>query len=292
MTKGKGAGLYGHSGSSSITSYGVYGFSPGGAGVYGFDSNAGDGVLGASSRGNGIHGETSSPSEQGLSFQNAGVLGEDRSSDGGQFDAGVAGTSQNGYGVYGSTTYGFGVTGIAGPTEGVGVYGNSPKATAVFGETTTGLSFAAANQTAFTMSLDASGNMILLGNLTVDGTITSPSSTTPAISSQDRDTQIERVGGGNLATGSAYVTIDSDFAKRLDPTKTYRVFITPDGDSNELYVTGKTSTGFTVRESHHGTSTVAFDYRIVGTPRRVAIQRPFGVGIPASKLRNLQAMQR
>jgi hypothetical protein len=43
----------------------------------------------------------------------------------------------------------------------------------------------------------------------------------------------------------------------------YHVFITPNGDSKGLYVTAKTATGFEVRESGGGTSSLSFDYRIV-----------------------------
>ena len=139
VTKGSGAGLYGHSSSSSITSYGVYGFSPGGAAVYGYNSSFGAGVqgasvygyggyftaangetaLGATSGGNAIYGantnnqyqaaiigSTTSPYEQG---GNAGVLGADNTdttcgSPCGGANYGVYGKSDNnGYGVYGTT---------------------------------------------------------------------------------------------------------------------------------------------------------------------------------------------
>jgi hypothetical protein len=44
------------------------------------------------------------------------------------------------------------------------------------------------------------------------------------------------------------------------------VFVTPEGDSNGLYVV-KGAGGFLVREQHGGRSTVPFDYRIVAKPR-------------------------
>ncbi|HEY7980612.1 MAG TPA: hypothetical protein VID19_03945, partial [Candidatus Eremiobacteraceae bacterium] len=43
-------------------------------------------------------------------------------------------------------------------------------------------------------------------------------------------------------------------------------FVTPDGDNNGLYVTGKSAHGFIVREARGGRSTLAFDYRIVAKP--------------------------
>jgi hypothetical protein len=106
------------------------------------------------------------------------------------------------------------------------------------------------------MSVDASGDMILAGNLTVDGTIYARSTTISSCSPSCPSPQavIERTG---------------------------EVFLTPDGDSQGwLYVAEKTANGFTVRESHHGASTIGFDYRIVGTPRRIELPRPIQVRMP------------
>jgi hypothetical protein len=46
----------------------------------------------------------------------------------------------------------------------------------------------------------------------------------------------------------------------------YSVSITPEGNSNGLYVSQKTLTGFAVRENNGGRSTLAFEYRIVAKP--------------------------
>jgi len=132
--------------------------------------------------------------------------------------------------------------------------------------------------------------MILAGNLTVDGTISA--STTPVvncgtgcsgplISTPDRRAQVERVGDAKLTAGAAYVKIDPSFARQLDASKGYHVFVTPDGDSEGwLYVAGKDAGGFTVRESHHGTSNVPFDYRIVATLRQASLPTPIHVRMP------------
>jgi hypothetical protein len=289
ITDGSGAGVYGHSGSGSVTSYGVYGFSPGGAGVYGYTNKTGSGVLGVSAKGNGVLGETSFPSGFVGPFQKAGVMGEDLSTDGGYWDAGVEGTTANGVGVFGSASgYGFGVEASA--TTDYGVFATATSGTAIYADAASGTGLIAQSggysiigrngSGTDTMSLDNEGNMIVLGNLTVDGTVTQGSSITPAISSPNRDAQIERVGGARLANGSAYVSIDSDFSKQLDSTKSYRVFLTPDGDSKGLYVTDKTAAGFSVRENQGGRSTLSFDYRIVGTPRAAALPSPVRVRLP------------
>ncbi len=313
LNYGTGAGLYGHDNSTGTIAYGVLGSSAGGAGVYGYDSQQGSGVLGVSVRGNGVFGETSYPSSGAGAFQKAGVLGEDVSNDGGYQDAGVAGISTNGNALYGSSTNGDGAYGFS--SGGNGVYGVTQSGYAVDAEATgtgsgiysdaTGSGEAIIAQSGGislltengsnkpTMSLDASGNMILLGNLTVDGTVSAGSSTKPLISSPGRGDQIESVGDAQLANGSAVVQIDPAFAKQLDSTKSYHVFLTPDGDSKGLYVTGKTSTGFGVRENQGGRSTLSFDYRIVGTPRAAALPSPVRVQLPARPaIRSLQAVQR
>ena len=43
----------------------------------------------------------------------------------------------------------------------------------------------------------------------------------------------------------------------------YLVFVTPEGPSAGLYVSGKDAAGFTVRENAGGHSSIVFDYRIV-----------------------------
>jgi hypothetical protein len=73
---------------------------------------------------------------------------------------------------------------------------------------------------------------------------------------------LEDFGSGQLQNGAAQVTIDPVFASSVDLEGEYHVFLTPLGDSNGLYVTNKTATGFAVRESGGGSSSIAFDYRI------------------------------
>jgi hypothetical protein len=53
----------------------------------------------------------------------------------------------------------------------------------------------------------------------------------------------------------------------------YHVFLTPHGDSKGLYVTNLTPTSFEVRESGGGTSSLSFDYKIVGKRRGYEAQR-------------------
>jgi hypothetical protein len=77
---------------------------------------------------------------------------------------------------------------------------------------------------------------------------------------------VEDTGTAQLVGGVADVRLDPTFAQTIDPTTTYRVFLTPGGDTRGLFVQSKTLRDFIVRESQAGHSTVAFDYRIVATP--------------------------
>ena len=338
-SSGKNIGVYGDG--TGPGAYGVYGYSTKYIGVYGITgtgsgfggyfaniaggvalkaSGTSGGVAGESTNGNGVQGATSFSNAGATMFQKAGVLGEDLSTSG-RYDAGVAGTSTNGFGVYGTSASGTAIygtaltgTGVYGSVTGTtgdasGVYGNdqstaggagvsgsslnnigvlgvsdSSTAPAISGYSNGGgPTFVGGRLGGDTMSVDASGDMILAGNLTVDGTIYARSTTISSCSPSCPSPQavIERTGEGHLIAGQGHVQLDSAFASQLDNTKAYQVFLTPDGDSQGwLYVAEKTANGFTVRESHHGASTIGFDYRIVGTPRRIELPRPIQVRMP------------
>jgi hypothetical protein len=77
---------------------------------------------------------------------------------------------------------------------------------------------------------------------------------------------MEDLGEGQLVNGQASIALERTFAQTIDLSRPYLVFITPEGDSNGLYVTAKTASGFVVRESKGGHSTLAFQYRIVAHP--------------------------
>jgi hypothetical protein len=354
-----GYGVLGLAEKSTGNGAGVYGkaTAPGGTGVYGYsaqsyavigDSEFGNGVYGlagqpsrvgglftntstsssavalkaSTTNGTGVLGTTAFASGNGGNFAQAGILGKDLSTDNGEGDAGVAGITVTGYGVYGQAGgngQGAGVQGVGnnrstgvdgfvpfGAIGGVGVgAGNSGSGTGLFGNGD-GLSAFSLHATAivaeaeaasstqpvlllFTddhqpyiigedgngagpaFSIDASGNMILSGNLTVDGSISDSTGSVGNCSTCPgplvKRAPVEDTGEAQLTSGHGYVQLDPTFAAKLDRSQRYHVFITPEGENNGLYVTGKTSIGFSVREVHNGRSTIAFDYRIVGTPK-------------------------
>lgn len=77
---------------------------------------------------------------------------------------------------------------------------------------------------------------------------------------------MEDFGEAQMVNGQAAVTLERTFASTIDRARSYLVFITPEGDSNGLYVASKTPNGFVVRESRSGHSTLGFQYRIVAHP--------------------------
>src|SRR6266540_3435229 len=72
----------------------------------------------------------------------------------------------------------------------------------------------------------------------------------------------EDFGKGRVANGRGEVKLDADFAALVHGDD-YHIFLTPRGESNGLYVSGLTSSGFEVREQKGGASSLDFDYRIV-----------------------------
>jgi hypothetical protein len=90
---------------------------------------------------------------------------------------------------------------------------------------------------------------------------------------QSSENWVEDFGTGELYNGVAKIKIDPAFAKTVTLDSSYRVFITPNADSKGLYVIRKTAASFEVRESGGGTSSLTFDYRIVGKRRGYEAQR-------------------
>ena len=91
---------------------------------------------------------------------------------------------------------------------------------------------------------------------------------------------VEDNGEAQLVGGAAYVRVDPAFANVIDQRTVYSVSITPEGDSNGLFVSQKTLTGFMVHENHAGRSTLAFEYRIVAKPFGSTAKRLPMVDIP------------
>jgi hypothetical protein len=263
----------------------------GGQFIGGIPGAPGFGVVGVGAPGDGVRGVASgaTPSGHGVagttfssSASHAGVLGEanlggigvqGRGSgqavrgDGGTF--GVVGrgtaTAVDGRGVGGGTFGVVGVGGVAGvwggnsTTGGIGVVG-------VSGPASGGITPWAGR---FDGSVQVNGRLFVNGALFVTG---SPkSSVVPHPDGSQRvmhtveapESWFEDVGRAQLRQGVARVEVDPDFAAVSGLGDDYHVFLTPEGPSNGLYVTDRSSTGFEVREQGEGTSEISFSYRIM-----------------------------
>jgi hypothetical protein len=117
------------------------------------------------------------------------------------------------------------------------------------------------------------GDLTCTGQVKALATTAGGSKTVETYSMQSPENWMEDFGSANLQHGVATVTLDPAFAETVNAGAGYHVFLTPNGDSKGLYVVAKTPTGFEVRESGGGTSTLAFDYRIVAKRRGYETQR-------------------
>jgi len=105
-------------------------------------------------------------------------------------------------------------------------------------------------------------------NLTCSGSIASINAVSrdhkvASYSVQSAENWMEDFGSGQLSSGHAAITLDPTFAATVNTGVEYHVFLTPNGNSKGLYVASKGPGSFEVVESDGGTSSIAFDYRIV-----------------------------
>lgn len=249
VSKASGVGaVYGENDSGS--GYGVHGVVKGGsagAAVYG-QGGAGEGVYATStgrtalvasaSSQDGIDGLTSGSASGG----SAAVFAHDMSTNALNF--GVEGWSDHGVGVVARSVAG---------TEALRV--NS-------GTTQSGNPVVTVNASDGTVVayIDDFGNEFITGEILTAGSCSNgcikyaPKVARPTV---------EDTGDAVLAAGRAYVPLPASLVDTVRQDGNYRVFVTPEGESNGLYVTQKSSRGFAVVENHGGRSGVAFSWRIV-----------------------------
>lgn len=80
---------------------------------------------------------------------------------------------------------------------------------------------------------------------------------------QSPENWIEDFGSGTLNVGVVTINLEPHFVQTISSKGDYKVFLTPAGECEGLYVANRTATSFEVRELKQGTSNVQFDYRIV-----------------------------
>ncbi len=121
-------------------------------------------------------------------------------------------------------------------------------------------------------SVDVSGNLFCTGTLGVAAK--GPGNKKIGLyTMQSSEDWIEDFGSGALKGGVATIQLDQRYAKTISGKSDYHVFLTPAGDCDGLYIANRTATSFEVRELKNGSSSVAFDYRIVAHRKGVESSR-------------------
>jgi hypothetical protein len=257
---GSGPGVLGVNISSSLPfggpgGIGVQGTSSysGFAGVEGDNSSSGPALLGNNTGGGAaVVGMNSSGAggHPAISAVNAGPGGPGAVGyANGTSSIGTGGVSDTGYGLYGSAT-----------GSGTGVLGASGGNAAVWG--------AASAAGAYSGLFTGGKGLIVYGALTVAGgpksaAVKAADGTLRRLYSvESPESWFEDFGSGQLTGGSATIQLEPGFAGIVKADH-YHVFLTPDGETQMLHVTNKTSQSFVVREGHGGASNVTFSYRVV-----------------------------
>jgi hypothetical protein len=124
-----------------------------------------------------------------------------------------------------------------------------------------------------TCGIGSGGDLNCTGRVKALVTVGAGKRTVETYSVQSPENWMEDFGSGKLVRGVAQIAIDPAFAETVSATADYHVFLTPRGDSKGLFVINATAAGFEVRESGGGTSSLAFDYRIVARRRGYESER-------------------
>jgi len=277
-----------------IEGVGVFGDAPQGFGMRGdggilgvFGRCAGvngAGVVGDAKQGTGVRGFGS---EIGVAGQadNVAVPGH------GPAFVGVSGHSNASHGVFGKSTAPElenlivgGVTGVSSQhgvvgestsTEGglfAGVFGFSDSGIGVRGESTSGLA------ARFFGTVHIIGDLLVTDNKSAM-VRDSAGKHRRLYAVESPESWFEDFGFAKLVRGRKRVAIKRDFAQFIHPRE-YYVFLTPEGDSNGLYVTKKSAAGFEVVEQQGGRSNTRFSYRIVAKRRDLRSRRLEMVRLP------------
>jgi hypothetical protein len=283
-------GVYGYGTYAGVSgeadqSYGVVGKSNTGAGVAGisFGSNA-NGVIGTNTNYTGVAGKTGSSSNSAAGVYGVGpfvgVAGQVNGASGAPgapvaiFGTGVNvgaigvwGASDSAYGVFGQSTSGRGVVGAS--SSDIGVFGVSGSERGVVGQSTnsTGVWGYSVNSYA----VYCHGNFAATG--TKSAIVPHPDGSCRKLYClESPETWFEDFGVARLMDGTVTVQLDPDFTAVVR-NDAYHIFLTPQGDSNGLYVSSQSPTSFTVKEQHAGTSTLPFSYRVVAKRKDVVAPR-------------------
>jgi len=266
-TSGPGkTGVYANAGSSS-GSNGVIAI--GATGVAGYASVGGSiavyGDAGSSSGSNGVVGygatgvagnSTITGSYGTYGTGSTGVWG---SANGTGANVGVSGTSSSGYAVTGTADLGVGGYFVNDSDNGdpaLVAFNDAPAGDA------SGFAFSVGGNGGY-CEIDIDGNFGCSGTKSAVVPVDGGARKVALYAVEAPENWFEDYGSGQLSNGSARIDLEPTFAQTINADLDYHVFLTPRGECEGLYVANLTPSGFEVRELHHGSSSVAFDYRII-----------------------------
>jgi hypothetical protein len=254
-------------------------------------SNSARGVYGRSVSSIGVSGEiaaTTSGGTPNTSADTIAVFGTNQST--GSNAVGVRGDAPNGTGVLGQSTTGVGVYGatVSGLYGIVGASGSAAGSAGLLGVANgpNAVGFGTIAQGGATFAGYFNGTTVVNGTFAVTG------SKSAAVKDAAGDYRLmycmeapeawfEDFGTGTVTAGKAVVKLDPQFIQHIDP-QDYHVFVTEHDEHNDLYVTGRTATGFAVAAdpttlAAKGKSAAmvngTFSWRVVGKRNDVKAER-------------------
>lgn len=272
ITTTSGEGLYINAGGDGIDSFAnydgafVYGADAGSYAYTYADSNFAAGAWGSNFGSTqatiGLYGYSASTVGIGVYGQSVDASTTGGNTDGGYYPIGVWGDSgqQFGFGVFGSADDGWSFVG----------YNNSPSGFANTWLENQETSYAY-DPVLFTYgsgfggecTLDVSGDVSCTGSVSGVVPVQGGAKKAALNAIQSPENWFEDAGSAQLSNGEATVNIESEFGETINTGVEYHVFLTPNGDCKGLYVAQKSATSFVVKELSGGTSSIAFDYRIM-----------------------------
>ena len=195
----------------------------------------------------GVYGVLSSASATGATVPTAGVWG----------DTGITGDSVGVIGSADTATGGLFVNNSTNSSTLVAVNftGSSSPVFSAVGETATGVSGSC--------SIGGSGDLFCSGSKSAVVPVDGGSRIVALYAIEGPENWFEDAGSAQLSNGASIVNLEPIFGQTVNTEMDYHVFLTPEGDCKGLYVSQKSPTSFEVRELGGGTSSVAFDYRIM-----------------------------
>lgn len=85
--------------------------------------------------------------------------------------------------------------------------------------------------------------------------------------SSSTDVDITTRGTANLNNGEAYISFKESFKNLVSETETINITVTPNGETNGVYISRITKDGFYVKENKNGKNSVTLNWIAIGTKK-------------------------